>query len=142
MNIVRFEPSRRDDLIFMVLTAKNALGRVPRLNEDLLDIEQNYFARGDGFWIALDEHDRVCGCVGTCTAGSEELWLKRLYVRPDLKRRGIGTQLLQTAETFARSRGIVRLYTRFNADYREAPLFYTANGFRATDTPYEMVKTL
>ena len=43
MRIIRFEEKYRDDMIFMVLNAKNALGRVPRLNEDLLDIKTNYF---------------------------------------------------------------------------------------------------
>ena len=41
----------------MVLSAKDALGRVPRINEDLLDIRANYFDRGDPFWIAVDEND-------------------------------------------------------------------------------------
>ncbi|MBP0957696.1 MAG: hypothetical protein J5997_10065 [Oscillospiraceae bacterium] len=42
MIIKEFEPKYRDDLIYMVLEAKNALGRVPGLNEDLLDIQKNY----------------------------------------------------------------------------------------------------
>ena len=45
MKIIQFEPRYRDDLIFMILEAKNALGRVPGLNEDLLDIEKHYFAK-------------------------------------------------------------------------------------------------
>lgn len=49
MKIIQFEPRYRDDLIFMILEAKNALGRVPGLNEDLLDIEKHYFSKGDLF---------------------------------------------------------------------------------------------
>ena len=64
MRIVKFEPKYRDDLIFMILEAKNALGRVPGLNEDLLDIQKNYIDKGDMFWIALDDNDRVIGSVG------------------------------------------------------------------------------
>lgn len=41
MKIIKFEPKYRDDLIFMTLEAKNALGRVPGLNENLLDIMVN-----------------------------------------------------------------------------------------------------
>lgn len=65
MKIIRFEEKYRDDMIYMVLSAKNALGRVPRLNEDLLDIKKNYFDKDEPFWIALDEFDRVIGCIGT-----------------------------------------------------------------------------
>ena len=55
MRIIKFDPKYRDDLIFMILEAKNALGRVPGLNEDLLDIQKNYFDKGDMFWVALDK---------------------------------------------------------------------------------------
>ena len=64
MKIMPFESEYRDDLIFMVLEAKNALGRIPGLNEDLLDIKKNYFNKGDMFWIALDDNNRVIGSVG------------------------------------------------------------------------------
>ena len=65
MRIIPFEEKYRDDMIFMVLEAKDALGRVPGLNEDLLDIKKNYLDRGDCFWLALSEEGRVMGSVGS-----------------------------------------------------------------------------
>ena len=59
--IIPYDEKYRDDMIFMVLEAKDVLGRVPRLNEDLLDVQKNYFDTGDMFWLAIDEHDRVQG---------------------------------------------------------------------------------
>ena len=59
--IIPYDERYRDDMIFMVLEAKDALGRVPRLNEDLLDVQKNYIDTGDMFWLAIDEHDRVIG---------------------------------------------------------------------------------
>ena len=41
MKIIKYEEKYRDDMIFMILEAKNALGRVPGLNENLLDSEQH-----------------------------------------------------------------------------------------------------
>ena len=64
MEIKLYEDRYRDDMIFMVLQAKDALGRIPSINEDLLDIKKNYFDRGDMFWIAADDNDRVIGCGG------------------------------------------------------------------------------
>ena len=57
MEIKLYEDRYRDDMIFMVLQAKDALGRIPSINEDLLDIKKNYFDRGDMFWIAADDND-------------------------------------------------------------------------------------
>ena len=78
MKIIKFEEKYRDDMIYMVLSAKNALGRVPRLNEDLLDIKTNYFDKGHPFWIALDEFDRVIGCIGTKIGDDGNLYLSHL----------------------------------------------------------------
>ena len=106
MRIQLYEDKYRDDLIFMVLQAKDALGRVPSINDDLLDIRSCYFDRGDLFWVALDENDRVVGSVGFSRTDACEAFVHRLYVKPALKRTGIGTALLRTAENAMRERGI------------------------------------
>ena len=107
MRIQLYEEKYRDDLIFMVLQAKDALGRIPTINSDLLDIQRCYFDRGNLFWIALNEDDRVIGCIGySKTENASEAFLHRLYVKASEKRKGIGTALLRTAEDAMRSNGI------------------------------------
>lgn len=107
MIIKPFDDKYRDDLIFMVLQAKDALGRKPTINPDLLDIKANYFDRGDMFWVAINEDDRVVGCIGySRTENRSEAFLHRLYVKASEKRKGIGTALLQTAESWMRNQGI------------------------------------
>ena len=64
MKIIEYKDKYRDDMIFMVLEAKDALGRVPHLNEDLLDIQKHYFSQSDMFWLAINDSDRVIGCIG------------------------------------------------------------------------------
>ena len=107
MQIKLYEEQYRDDLIFMVLQAKDALRRVPTINEDLLNIKAFYFDRGDKFWIAVDENDRVIGCIGySRTEQLSEAFLHRLYVKASMKRKGIGTALLHTAEDAMCKQGI------------------------------------
>ncbi len=53
MRIVEYQDKYKSDLIFMVLEAKNALGAVPGLNEDLLDVQANYFDKGICFGLLL-----------------------------------------------------------------------------------------
>ena len=76
MKIIAYEDRYRDDLIFMILEAKNALGRVPGLNSDLLDIKKNYMENGDMFWLAVDENDRVIGSVGYRSIDGTEKTIK------------------------------------------------------------------
>ena len=129
MKIISFEEKYRDDLIFMVLSAKNALGRIPKLNEDLLDINQNFFQKGHPFWIALDEFDRVIGCIGTREDEEGHLFLSRLYVKYDLKRHGIGSKLLQLAEDSAKERGYSEVHVHLGKDYLESHIFYPKHGY-------------
>lgn len=128
MKIINFEEKYRDDMIFMVLSAKNALGRVPRLNEDLLDIKNNYFDKGQPFFIALDEFDRVIGCIGT-KIKDEKLFLSRLYVKFDFKRHGIGSKLLELAENSARERGYKEIHVHLGQEYLESHIFYPKHGY-------------
>ena len=130
MKIIDFEDKYRDDLIFMVLSAKNALGRVPRLNEELLDIKSNYFDKGHPFWIALDEFDRVIGCIGTRLDESGNLFLSHLYIKFDQKRHGIGSKLLALAEESARKRGYKEVHVHLGKDYLESHIFYPKHGYK------------
>lgn len=129
-----YEDKYRDDLIFMVLQAKDALGRKPTINEDLLDIKTNYFDRGDMFWVAVNEDDRVVGCIGySKIEHSSEAFLHRLYVKASEKHKGIGTKLLQTAEIEMRKQGITVSLVHLGApkeQWFESYSFYPKNGYQ------------
>jgi len=127
--IIPFESKYKDDTIFCLLLAKDALGRAPYINEDLLDIQDNYFDKDDMFWVALDADDRIIGMIGTNTISKTDMWLKRLFIKPDFKRKGLGSKLLATAEEYAKSKGITTIHTRFADDFDEAALFYPSKGF-------------
>jgi len=135
--VIPYESKYKDDMLFCFLAAKDAVGRYapdprwgkPALKEDLLDIEKHYFERGDVFYLAVDGRDRVAGMVGTQTAPPGDLWLKRLFVKPELKGKGIGGKLLSAVEGYARGKGITAIHTRFAEWYREAAVFYPAKGF-------------
>lgn len=131
MRIIEFEDRYRDDMIFMVLEAKNALGRIPRLNEDLLDIRQNYIDKGDMFWLALDENDRVIGCIGyNSIPGTNEVTLHRLYVKASLKSQGLGSALLNTVENHLREHEKTVVHVHLGgSQYYESHSFYPKHGY-------------
>ena len=135
-----YEEKYRDDLIFMVLQAKDALGRKPTINKDLLDIRKNYFDGGDMFWVAINEDDRVIGCIGySKTENPSEAFLHRLYVKASEKHKGIGTKLLQTAENEMRSQGITVSLVHLGSpreQWFESYSFYPKNGYREYASRY------
>ena len=131
MKIIPYEEQYRDDLIFMVLQAKDALGRRPSINPDLLDIKGNYLDRGDMFWIALNESDRVIGCIGYHITDNTA-HLHRLFVKPSEKRKGIGTTLLEIAETKLKQQGVAVSIVHLGApkeQWFESYSFYPKHGY-------------
>ena len=144
MRIKLYEDKYKDDMIFMVLQAKDALGRVPRINEDLLDISKNYFERGDLFYVAVDDHDRVIGCGGfSRIEGTDEAFIHRLYVKASEKRKGIGSALLETIEAAMRDCGIKVARVHLGAppeQWFESYLFYPKHGYAEYEPRYMMKK--
>lgn len=144
MKIIEYQDKYKSDLIFMVLEAKNALGRVPGLNEDLLDIKSNYMDKGDMFWIAIDDNDRVIGSVGfRSIENSSEVWLHRLFVKYNQKRHGIGSSLLDIAEKYIASIGksAIRVHLGNKEHFYESYAFYPKHGYVEYEQSY-MIKFL
>ena len=130
--IIPYAEEYRDDMIFMVLEAKDALGRIPRLNEDLLNVQKNYIDTGDMFWLAIDDRDRVIGCVGyNSIPGTTEVRLHRLYIKASRKRQGIGTRLLHTVEQHLREHGKTAVHVHLGGkEYFESRSFYPKHGYK------------
>lgn len=128
--IKQYDDCYRDDMIFMVLCAKDALKKIPTINPDLLDIQNNYLNKGDMFWVALGEKNRVIGCVGYETINPLEVRIHRLYVKPELKRQGIGSALLETVVKYVKEKGYKKISIHLGDEkYWESKLFYKAKGF-------------
>ena len=130
--IIPYDNKYRDDMIFMVLEAKDALGRIPRLNEDLLDVQNNYLDIGDMFWLAIDENNRVIGCVGyNSIPGTAEVKLHRLYIKATRKHQGIGTCLLHTVEMHLQEQGKTAAHVHLGGkEYFESHSFYPKHGYK------------
>lgn len=128
--VIQFKDQYRDDVIFMVLSAKDAAKKIPSIDHDLLDIKSNYIDKGDMFWIALGENNRVLGCVGYETIKPLEARLKRLYVKPELKRQGIGRALLNIVINHIKDKGYNKLsISTLEERYSETKLFLISQGF-------------
>ena len=139
-DIIEYDNRYRDDMIFMVLQAKDALGRKPSINSDLLDVKKSYIDRGDMFWLAIDENDRVVGCIGySRISDTTEAFLHRFYVKAAVKRKGIGTVLLRTAEQEMRRKGITVSKVHLGApreQWAASYAFYPKHGYKEYEPRY------
>jgi putative acetyltransferase len=126
MPIVPFGPSHVDGFRSLVVETLREFGFEPdaELDGDLVDPSASYVA----LWVAVDDDD-VVGSVALRELGGGTVELKRMYLRPDQRGRGLGKDLLALALDWARANEIqvVRLDT--SERMVAAQRLYEANGF-------------
>lgn len=86
---------------------------------------------GYAIWVAYSgEHPAGCILYRPLSQRPSSGEMKRLYVRPEYRGRGIAAQLLKIVEDFARSRGDNWLYLDTKDDLIEARQFYERHGYQ------------
>jgi putative acetyltransferase len=93
---------------------------------------------GVAFFVARIGRAPV-GCGGVQLYAREYAELKRMYVRPSFRGRGLGRQLLEHLAGYAAARGVALLRLETGIHQRDAIALYEAFGFRrrAPFAPYQ-----
>ena len=92
--------------------------------------EAHMFEPPDGvFLVVRDAAGRAVGCGGVCRFDAERGELKRMYVAPEARGRGLGRRLLEELEAAARGFGYRGLVLETGDLNREALGLYVSSGF-------------
>ncbi len=77
---------------------------------DIEDVQGAYLSSpGNHFWVAENEQGEVVGMIGVQIHRESEAEIRRLRVRQDHRRRGIGAKLLETAIKWCQDRGCLKV---------------------------------
>jgi len=98
-------------------------------DRDLRDIQGQYLDCGGGFWV-LEEDGQVVGCVGMRPVSEALVELRRLYLVPDVRKRGYGRDLIMTAVDWGRARGYPTIELWSDVAFERAHVLYEAAGFK------------
>jgi ribosomal protein S18 acetylase RimI-like enzyme len=97
--------------------------------DDLRDIHGTYLEPGGEFLVGFADGELVC--MGGLLRHSEgECEIKRMRVRPDRQRQGIGHHLLEELERRARGRGFVKVRLDTTDGQTAARRLYKSAGYR------------
>lgn len=100
---------------------------------DLLNPAQSYESLGGEFWVGEQDGHVVAAAGFKIHFGEEqgEAELKRFYVHPEQRGRGIGSELLELVEARARECGFTRVIVAVNdqPDTQIARQFYLRHGY-------------
>jgi GNAT superfamily N-acetyltransferase len=100
---------------------------------DLLDINAFYHASGGCFDVLVDPAGQLVGTVGLMRKSPAVCELRKMYLRPDHRGRGLGRRLMEHAIRRAEELGFSRMELETALVLREAVRLYESFGFR----PYQ-----
>lgn len=103
------------------------------IDRDLQDPLGHY----DALWIAEDG-GRVIGSVAMRLLGPDEAELKRMYLTPDSRGRGLGRRLLGLALGWAQEHGVNTVRLDTTQEMHAAQGLYESAGFTRTGTRTEV----
>jgi GNAT superfamily N-acetyltransferase len=99
------------------------------LREEIDRIAHYYTERDGGFWVAMDA-SRVVGTFGLEPSSATAMELRRMYVAPDARRRGIARTMLRHAEEECRRRNRSNLELSTSELQGEALSLYRGAGYQ------------
>ncbi len=98
------------------------------LREEIDKVSEYYSQREGGFWVAVDG-EALVGMFGLESSTDSGMELRRMYVDPDLRRRGIARTMLVFAEEECRRRNRPRLNLTSELQ-KEALALYQSAGYQ------------
>ena len=130
LRIVPFHPEHAAGFRHLVADTLAEFGFTadPELDPDLADPAAVY----EAVWVAL-RGERVAGSVALRRLGPEAVELKRMYLRPEERGRGLGRRLLDMALLWAREHGIRTISLDTTERMKAAVRLYERYGFVPID---------
>lgn len=118
------------NLVFRVLREYGLVPSPADTDADLEDLEQSYSAAGGWFAVVEAADGQVVGCAGLLPVTGTAVELRKMYLAPDVRGRGLGRALLAAALQEAKRRGFGRVTLETATVLREAVRLYESAGFR------------
>jgi putative acetyltransferase len=99
---------------------------------DLADLEGSYWERGGVFLVVLSNEESIIGCAGLFPLSSAEAEVRKMYLLPAARGKGLGGLLLERLIAEARRLGYRSVVLETASVLREAIALYRSFGFSPT----------
>lgn len=134
IKIIPYKDEYKAKVISLVLDVyENELSFKGYDRPDIHDISKYYQNDEDSdFWLGISENELI-GTVGLMKKTDELAYIKRLIVKEDYRKQGLGEKLLQKALQFAKDRGFKTIYAGTVKENQTAIQFYEKHGFKRSD---------
>lgn len=121
------------EVVFSVLEEYGIQPSPESTDADLFGIDKFYWSTGGMFEVVVDSEGVVIGSFGLVPMGGAKVELRKMYLLPAFRGKGIGKLTLARAIEKARGMGFSKLYLETASPLKEAVGLYEAFGFRPSD---------
>ncbi|MGH9957754.1 MAG: GNAT family N-acetyltransferase [Pyrinomonadaceae bacterium] len=109
-----------------------------KFDQELARLPGDYVPPRGRLLLALSDDAQISGCVALRSIGKEKCEMKRLYVRPDFRGKGLGRKLAQAIIKEAREIGYERMLLDTLPGRMDAAIaMYRSFGFREIPPYYD-----
>jgi len=92
-------------------------------------IDEAEFEKSGGYLVIARQENQIIGCGGFRQVDEDCVEIKRMFVRPDVRRRGGARQILRHLEEEARRRGFRSVVLETGCDNAGAIALYESEGY-------------
>lgn len=102
-----------------------------RADQDVLAVEQFYLATGGEFWVVEHQGKLVgTGAYYPVNRGEQAVEIRKMYLLPAVRGRGLGKFLLQQLEQAITVRGFQQIWVETASALTEAIKLYESSGYK------------
>ena len=120
-------------IVFSVLREYGLEPRPRSTDADLDDVEASYIRAGGAFEVVEGPDSQIVGTVGLYPINTQQAELRKMYLVPGVRGRGLGKRLLERMLEKARQLGFREVWLETHSVLKEAVGLYEKHGFTASE---------
>jgi putative acetyltransferase len=126
------------DVIGNILTEYHLPWQPEKADQDVIEVEKFYLQTGGEFWV-IEKDNQIIGTSGyyPISRGIKAVEIRKMYLLPIARGKGLGKFLLQELEKTIKNRGFQQIWIETASILKEAVNLYENNGY----VPSEGVET-
>jgi putative acetyltransferase len=125
---------RVTELVFGVLTEYGLTPDPETTDADLRDIEANYLQRGGLFEVIEDDEKNLMGSFGIYPIDKQTCELRKMYLVPCARGRGLGKHILERTIERAKEMGFKQMVLETSSKLVAANRLYAQFGFKQIES--------
>ena len=119
------------DVIRQVLTEYGLPWQPETADQDVIAVESAYLKTGGEFWV-VEAQKKIVGTAAyyPIVKGNQAVEIRKMYLLPEVRGKGLGKYLLQQLETAIKNRGFQEIWLETASILTEAVCLYEKYGYK------------